>query len=268
MIPCSRSSGLPIRLLRGRTSTGASSAKPKIISTAPKPSVEAVALADPGSPSRPNASSASPAASTRAAATIRRLRTFPTPGVTASRIASTGSTRVARRAGTRPDTTVATMPTTRPAMIVRGSMTRPVLPRSRPKPCISARRPGASRTPPRMPSTDANAPMMMVSTITERNSCAREAPSVRSSANSRERCATVTENVLKIKKPPTSSATPAKTSSAVRMKPSASERSCACLSACSLPVRTVNSRPPSLLAIAALSSSGEVPPAAATEISS
>jgi len=32
---------------------------------------------------------------------------------------------------------------------------------------------GASRTPQRMPTTDANAPMMMVSTITERNSCAR-----------------------------------------------------------------------------------------------
>ena len=57
----------------------------------------------------------------------------------------------------------------------------------------------------------------------------REAPSTRSSANSFVRCATVTVNVLKIRKPPTSSATPAKTSSAVRMKPSASERSCGLL---------------------------------------
>ena len=90
---------------------------------------------------------------------------------------------------------------------------------------------------------------------------------MRNSANSRVRWATVTENVLKIRKPPTSSATPAKTSSAVRMKPRASDRSCACFSACSLPVRTVKSRPSSR-AIAALSSSGEVPPAAATEMSS
>ena len=50
----------------------------------------------------------------------------------------------------------------------------------------------------------------------------REAPSTRSSANSFVRCATVTVNVLKIRKPPTSSATAANTSSAVRMKPSAS----------------------------------------------
>ena len=111
-------------------------------------------------------------------------------------------------------------------------------------------------------------PMMTVSIITERRTCWREAPSVRRSANSRVRCATVTENVLKIRKAPTSSATPAKTSSAVRMKPSASERSCACLAACSSPVRTVNERAPSSRAIAALSSSGDVPRSAATEISS
>ena len=48
---------------------------------------------------------------------------------------------------------------------------------------------------------------MNVSTSTERSTCAREAPSTRSSANSFVRCATVTVNVLKIKKPPTSSAT-------------------------------------------------------------
>ena len=118
-----------------------------------------------------------------------------------------------------------------------------------------------------MPTIDAPTPMTTDSAITEPITCRREAPSVRNSANSRVRWATVTENVLKIRKPPTSSATPAKTSSAVRMKPRASDRSCACFSACSLPVRTVKSRP-SLRAIAALSSSGEVPPAAATEMSS
>ena len=51
----------------------------------------------------------------------------PAPGVDASRIASTGSIRVARRAGheaRRPR--VARMPTTRPTMIVRGSSTVPV----------------------------------------------------------------------------------------------------------------------------------------------
>ncbi len=119
-----------------------------------------------------------------------------------------------------------------------------------------------------MPRIEAIRPTTTVSAMTDCRICRREAPSVRSSANSRVRWATVTANVLKIKKPPTSSATPANTSSAVRMKPSASERSCACFSACSLPVRTVNWPPLSSRWIAALSSSGDVPPAAATEMSS
>ena len=51
--PWKRASGRPIRPLSGRTSVGASSAKPKIISSVPKPSTVAVALAAPGSPSSP-----------------------------------------------------------------------------------------------------------------------------------------------------------------------------------------------------------------------
>ena len=187
--------------------------------------------------------------------------------MTASRIAATGSMRVARRAGTMPETTVATTPTIRPAKIVRGSSTVPELPRSSPKPFISAATPGASSSPQAIPISEATMPMSTVSAITERRICPREAPSVRSSANSRVRWATVTENVLKIRKLPTSSATAANTSSAVRMKPRASERSCACFAACSLPVRTANSEPSSR-AIAAFSSFWEVPPAAATEMSS
>ena len=156
----------------------------------------------------------------------------------ASRIASTGCTRVARRAGTKPETTVATTPTASATKTVRGCSSVLVLPRSMPKDDSSARRPGATSRPTAMPSTEATIPMASVSAITERRIWGREAPSVRSSANSLERCATVTENVLKIRKPPTSTATAANTSSAVRMKPSASERSCADFSACSSPVRT------------------------------
>ena len=51
--PCRRTSGRPIRPLSGRTRVGASSAKPKIISRLPSPSTVAVAVAAPGSPSRP-----------------------------------------------------------------------------------------------------------------------------------------------------------------------------------------------------------------------
>ena len=117
-----------------------------------------------------------------------------------------------------------------------------------------------------MPSTEATRPITNVSASTERRTWPREAPSVRMSANSRVRWATVTEKVLKIRKPPTSTATPANTSSAMRMKPSASERSWACFSACSSPVRTAKPEPSSAATVA-FSSSGEVPPAAAIEMS-
>ena len=50
---CIRSSGQPMAALSGRTSVGARSASPKIISSVPRPSTVAVALAVPGSPSRP-----------------------------------------------------------------------------------------------------------------------------------------------------------------------------------------------------------------------
>ena len=110
--PRMRSSGLPTRLLSGRTSVAATSAKPNISSTAPRPSVEAVAFALPVSPNRLNSITATPSSASSTAATIRRRRSLPPPGVSASRMAATGSTRVARRAGTKPDTTVATMPTT------------------------------------------------------------------------------------------------------------------------------------------------------------
>ena len=78
---------------------------------------------------------------------------------TASRIASTGSTCVARRAGTSPETSVAIMPTARPTMIVRGAITVPVDGSSSPNEASSARSPGASRSPPRMPSTEATKPI-------------------------------------------------------------------------------------------------------------
>ena len=106
-----------------------------------------------------------------------------------------------------------------------------------------------------MPTIEARMPMTSDSASTEPRIWLREAPSVRSSANSRERWATVTAKVLKMRKPPTSTATAAKTSSAMRMKPSASERSWAAFSACSSPVRTA--KPCAELAwIAALSSLG------------
>ena len=122
--PWKRASGRPISPLSGRTSVGASSAKPKIISTR--------ADAEHGRGGAGGARVAEQAVEQQRDADrlddARRPRSgagagAPPPGVTLSRIAATGSIRVARRAGTKPETTVATIPTTRPTMIVRGSST-------------------------------------------------------------------------------------------------------------------------------------------------
>ena len=198
---------------------------------------------------------------------ISRLRlTRRVPGRTASRIASSGSTCVARRAGMKPETSVAIIPTARPTMIVRAAITVPVDGSSSPNDASSPRRPGASRSPPMMPRTDATKPITRVSATTDVSTWRRDAPSVRSSANSLERCATVTANVLKIRNPPTKTAMPANTSRAMVRKPSDSLMSPAVSSACSLPVRTTAASP-SASAMRALSCSGDVPPSAATTTS-
>ena len=80
--------------------------------------------------------------------------------------------------------------------------------------CRARGRPAAPRTPSTSPSVS-----------TERRIWRRLAPSVRSSANSRVRCATVIENVLKMMNAPTNSEMPANASSAVRRKPRLSRMS-------------------------------------------
>ena len=67
------------------------------------------------------------------------------------------------------------------------------------------------------------------SLTTARQIWRRDAPSVRSSANSRMRWATVIEKVLKIRKAPTNSAMKANASSAVFRKPRLSRMSLDCL---------------------------------------
>jgi hypothetical protein len=59
---------------------------------------------------------------------------------------------------------------------------------------------------------EARIPMTRASSTTERSTCPREAPSVRSVANSRVRCAIVIESEFAITKLPTNSATPPKPS--------------------------------------------------------
>ena len=113
-----------------------------------------------------------------------------------SRSAAIGAIRVARSAGTTLATTVTTTPTSSETTIVRVAMTDAVAGRSAPIAQNSARRPGTSASPPSSPSSEATKPISAASKTTERRTWRRVAPSIRSSASSRVRWATVIENVL------------------------------------------------------------------------
>ncbi len=85
----------------------------------------------------------------------------------------------------------------------------------------SALRPTAASTPSPRPISEAASPTRTASPSTDRNTCRRLAPTMRSSASSRVRCPTVIENVLKIVNAPTNSEISANTSSAVERNDSA-----------------------------------------------
>jgi hypothetical protein len=132
--------------------------------------------------------------------------------VAPSRTAAIGGTRVARIAGNRPATRVTITPTRSETTIVRVANTVSAWGRSRSSASKSRFRAQASPRPPNSPITDAMIPIVSASRMTEPSTCRREAPTVRSVANSRVRCATVIESVLKMTKAPTNSAMPAKAS--------------------------------------------------------
>ncbi len=156
--------------------------------------------------------------------------------VTASRMAATGGTAAARRAGSSAARTVTTSPTTRLTATVRGCTTTEVDGREPPKELMIACRTRATPIPAPRPRTEASSPTTTASTTTLRVTCPRLAPSARSSASSRCRCATRIVNVLKIRKAPTNSAMPANTSRKVRKNPKNPLISSACSCALSTPV--------------------------------
>jgi hypothetical protein len=103
---------------------------------------------------------------------------------------------------------VTTMPSTNDTMTVLVANTVPLFGRSSPRTAKAELRPLAKTRPRKRPATDASAPITMPSSSTERSTCRREAPRVRSVANSRARCATVIDRVLKMTKAPTKRAIP------------------------------------------------------------
>ena len=82
----------------------------------------------------------------------------------------------------------------------------PFVGRSTPTALNNAFSPFAISKPNNSPTIAATSPVMKPSSITERNTCLRDAPSVRRVASSRTRCATVIERVLKMTNEPTISA--------------------------------------------------------------
>jgi hypothetical protein len=135
--------------------------------------------------------------------------------VAPSRTAAIGGTRVARRAGMMLASSVIPVPRSSEMVIVCVAITVEAFGSSTPMAPNSPIRPFAIPMPSTSPMTEATKPMTRPSSLTERMTCLREAPSVRSVAYSRVRCATVIDSVLKMTNAPTSRA----------MKPNASRKS-------------------------------------------
>ncbi len=125
-----------------------------------------------------------------------------------SRTAAIGGTRVARMAGRTLATTVTTIPASIPITIVRVSSTSPLFGSVKPTASKSLKRPFASPMPASTPTIEASRPVTNASTITDHSTWRREAPIVRSVANSRMRWAIVIESELAMTKAPTKRAMP------------------------------------------------------------
>ena len=177
--------------------------KPTIRSSAPRPTSDARRPVPPprNTPRRVNTT---PAASSRPPRMVRTISEEPAAD-SVVRMASTGLTAPARRAGAHAETTVTTAPR------ISGTTTALTLrprPPSMGMPCalktalMAATRPMPATTPTAEPTR----PTSRASVTTERVICPRDAPRARSSANSLVRWATIMENVFAMINVPTSSA--------------------------------------------------------------
>ena len=195
-VPAIRWPGRPSADASRGTSRGEISATPMNSSSEPgansarRPSASMPGANMP-SPSTPSASAPVIAANSGARRPMR-----PAGMSAPSRIAVTGETRVALSAGPRPANRVTMMPTASETMIVRAPKTVSVDGRSMPADANTPLRSLARPMPAASPISDATVPIASASTTTERSTWRRVAPSARSNASSRERCATVIESVL------------------------------------------------------------------------
>ncbi len=152
---------------------------------------------------------------------VNRRRMGMSCSTCCSDTASTGAMRTARRAGPMAEIIVTPTPTTRQTITVRASNTSGPEGSVTPKTPSNASRPRAARTPRPSPTRDARSPTSAASVNTDRKTCPRLAPTMRSSASSFVRWPTVIENVFTIVNAPTNSAMKANTKSAMLKNPSA-----------------------------------------------
>ena len=265
--PPIRVAGQPSTAASGGTSVFASIATPTNMAAAPTPIASRRWVVESDPTNRPISMRPSAAATVTAADTVLKRAKRDGASTAPSRTAEMGGTRVARSAGRSAAISVITTPTSSETMIVRVANTVAACGRSIPNDTNREFRPFARPRPRNSPATAATAPITSASTITERSTCRRVAPSVRSVASSRVRWAIVIDSVLAITKLPTNSATPPKASRKSWMmlrKPLVSFVDCW---ACPSPLRTCafagNSGRISLTRRA-----GEKPGLAATEIES
>jgi hypothetical protein len=265
--PRSFSSGHPQIDASGRTSRGLNIETPKSVATAPPPTSAAAVFASSVPPNRPMQVIPIPIANSSNANAVKMRPRVRLSGSSASRRAAIGDTRVARIAGTSAEASVTTTPTRSETTMVRVSITVPVLGRSIPKVLKTAFSPEAKAMPAGRPRPAPSTPRKSASKTVPPRIWRRLAPSVRSSPNSRIRWATVIEKMLKIRKLPTSSATPPNTSSTTRKNLRSSLMSCAWRAAAWEPVSTT-SRGGRTRSIRWRSRRGDTPGAACTEIPS
>src|SRR3954463_4379106 len=157
VMPRVLSNGRPMTEASGRTRYGLTNATPRKVASATPPTKLRDAF-DENEPKSPAAIRPTPTRPSARPANVP-LRDGPRLGGTApSWSASTGDTRVARRAGASDEKTVTTVPTTIETITVRDALPLPLLGRSTPIARNGARRPPATPTPSTRPATDPSRP--------------------------------------------------------------------------------------------------------------
>ena len=206
--PSNRVAGQPSTRVSGGTSRGARIEIPMNNATAPSPTNSRRRPVERPLANRPTSSAATATSTVPTAAGWLKRANLDGGSRAPSRTAAIGGTRVARSAGRSAARSVIPTPTTSEITIVRVLNTVPVCGRSIPNETSRLLSPLASPSPRNSPTTEATRPITKASIITDVRTWRRVAPSVRSVASSRVRCAIVIERVLAITKLPTNRAIP------------------------------------------------------------